>query len=151
MHITIPSIVRAIKERPRADWDQEEEEEPQDPATVVVNHLVNKRIAYLERKRQLLEEEAAAADVEEEKSIDPDPELVVEPYEDNKPVTRRAREILQQIDGKVEEPVAVSAVGESQPEDSEILPIMNKNSTKPNMPPLIAEEVVAEVVVPETV
>ena len=63
MQITIPSIVRAVKNRPRAEWeDEEEEEEPSDPAAMVVNHLANKRIAYLENQRQnakLAEEEKA--------------------------------------------------------------------------------------------
>ena len=155
MHITIPSIIRAVKERPRADWDEEEQEEYQDPATVVVNHLTNKRIAYLERKRQNAADETPAeapAEAPDERSIDPDPELVIEPYNDNKPVTRRAKEILQQIDGNVEEPVAVSAIGESKPEEAEILPVMNKPSSgKPNMPPLLADEPIAEDTVTEDI
>jgi len=63
MQITIPSIVRAIRNRPRAEWeDEEEEKEPNDPAAMVVNHLANKRIAYLENQRQnakLADEEKA--------------------------------------------------------------------------------------------
>lgn len=58
MQITIPSIIRAIKDRPRANWDADEEhEEFQDPAAVVVNHIANKRIEYLERRRQQAEME----------------------------------------------------------------------------------------------
>lgn len=63
MQITIPSIVRAVRNRPRAEWeDEEEEKEPHDPAAMVVNHLANKRIAYLENQRlnaKLAEEERA--------------------------------------------------------------------------------------------
>ena len=150
MHITIPSIIRAIKERPRADWADEEADEYQDPASVVVNHLTNKRIAYLERKRQNLEDENSN-EISDERSIDPDPELVIEPYSDDKPVTRRAKEILQQIDNNVEEPVAVSAIGESKPEEAEILPVMSKSSSKPNMPPLIADDAVEDPVATEIV
>ena len=63
MQITIPSLIRAIKNRPRADWElEEEEEERQEPATLVVNHIANKRIEYLENQRKnarLAEEERA--------------------------------------------------------------------------------------------
>ena len=49
MKITIPSIIRAIRNRPRDDWDAEEfiPEKPE-PAAMVVNHIANKRI---EQKR----------------------------------------------------------------------------------------------------
>ena len=51
MQITIPSIVRAIKNRPRADWEDEEKPEQPEPAAVVVNHLATKRIAHIENRR----------------------------------------------------------------------------------------------------
>ncbi len=47
MEITVPSILRAIANRPREE--DEEEQEYIDPAALVVNHLSNKRI---EKKRQ---------------------------------------------------------------------------------------------------
>ena len=48
MQITIPSIIRAIANRPRDDYE-EEEEDYIEPAAIVVNHIANKQI---ERKRQ---------------------------------------------------------------------------------------------------
>ena len=66
VQITIPSLVRAVKNRPRADWElEEEEEEKPEPATMVVNHIANKRIAYLENQRRnaKLAEEAKARNV----------------------------------------------------------------------------------------
>ena len=39
MQITIPSIIRAVRNRPRADWEDEELEEVEEPAAVVVNHF----------------------------------------------------------------------------------------------------------------
>lgn len=140
MQITIPSIIRAIKERPRADWEEEEQEERQEPASVVVNHFANKRIAYLERRRQ------AEEDFEEElaeSSIDPDPELVIEPFENKRPTSRKAREILKQIDSDVEEPVAASNVGTSESIDSELLPLVTKKekSAVQNMPILDPEDI----------
>ena len=57
MQITIPSIIRAVQNRPRADWE-DEPEEVQEPAAVVVNHIANKRIEHLENKRRAQEEKA---------------------------------------------------------------------------------------------
>jgi len=57
MEITIPSLIKAIRERPRADWVEEEPEEYIEPAAIVVNHIANKQI---EHKRQRRERVAAA-------------------------------------------------------------------------------------------
>ncbi len=53
MQITIPSIIRAVQNRPRAEWEEEEKEKkPQpEPAAIVVNHLARKRIEHAENKR----------------------------------------------------------------------------------------------------
>ena len=51
MKITLPSIVRAIQNRPRDDWQDEVIEKPE-PAAVVVNHIANKRIEQKRQKRQ---------------------------------------------------------------------------------------------------
>ena len=54
MQITIPSIYRAIVNRPRDD--EEEEEEPyQEPAAAVINHLANKKIEKKRQRRQQLQ------------------------------------------------------------------------------------------------
>ncbi len=52
MQITIPSIFRAIANRPRPDWD-EDEDDFIEPAAIVVNHIANKKI---EQKRQRREQ-----------------------------------------------------------------------------------------------
>ena len=58
MQITIPSIFRAIANRPRDDWEDEEDDEDYiEPAALVVNHIANKQI---ERKRQSRERAEAA-------------------------------------------------------------------------------------------
>ena len=83
MQITIPSIIRAVQNRPRPDW--EEEEKPhQEPAAVVVNHIANKRIEMMERRR--------AQPAPEEKKTHQD----------------RVSEMMRQIDSDVEEPVAIA-------------------------------------------
>ena len=51
MQITIPSIIRAIANRPRDDWE-EEEEDYIEPAAVVVNHIAQKQIEYKRQKRE---------------------------------------------------------------------------------------------------
>ena len=50
MQITIPSIIRAIQDRPRPEWEEEKQPQPE-PAAVVVNHIARKRIEHLETKR----------------------------------------------------------------------------------------------------
>ena len=68
MQITIPSIIRAVKNRPRPDWENEEEEEaaPTDPAAIVVNHIVNKHIEHVENKRNKARLEADRPTKEED-------------------------------------------------------------------------------------
>ena len=57
LEITIPSLIRAIANRPREDWDEDEDEEEYvEPAVKVVNHIANKQI---EQKRQRRERAAA--------------------------------------------------------------------------------------------
>lgn len=57
LDITIPSLIHAIINRPRDDWEDEEQEDVYiEPAAVVVNHITNKQIA---RKHQRREKEAA--------------------------------------------------------------------------------------------
>ena len=54
MEITIPSIIRAIANRPREEFDEEEEEDNYiEPAAVVVNHIANKKIEQKRRQRQV--------------------------------------------------------------------------------------------------
>ena len=57
MQITIPSIIRAIANRPKDDYVDEDEDDYIEPAAVVVNHIANKQI---ERKRQQREQAARA-------------------------------------------------------------------------------------------
>ena len=68
MQITIPSIIRAIANRPREDWE-EEDEEYVEPAALVVNHIANKKI---EQKRQRRER---TAQEKEQSAESPDKQL----------------------------------------------------------------------------
>lgn len=86
MQITIPSIIRAVQNRPRAEWEDEEPEEVPEPAAVVVNHIANKRIEYVENKRNKAKALAAANPTKEE----------------------RVAEMMRQIGGDIETPVSVA-------------------------------------------
>jgi len=66
MQITIPSIIRAIANRPRDEFDEDEEGEYIEPAAVVVNHIANKQIEHKRQRRQRMEipEPATAVDAQ---------------------------------------------------------------------------------------
>ena len=97
MQITIPSIIRAIQNRPRADWEDEEElvERPE-PAAVLVNHIATKRIEHIENRRN----QSAIAPTQEQK----------------------AAEIMKQIHSDVETPVAAASVPAHIVQTSELSP-----------------------------
>ena len=102
MQITIPSIIRAVQNRPRED-DEEEAQPKPEPAAIVVNHIVNKRNAWREEKRRITEE--VPEDLPPEK-----------PRE-----SQNAADIMRQIDADVHAPVAAAAVPVTATNDEEIL------------------------------
>ena len=99
MHITIPSLVRAFRNRPKAEWEENEKEEPTDPAAIVVNHLANKRIEYMEKRRMELEQQEAEA---------------------QKKANARADEMMRQIVTDVETPVSAAEKHVTEPDDNSI-------------------------------
>ena len=64
MQITIFSLAKAIKNRPR-DEEMEDDEEDIDPATVVVNRIANRRIEHSRQRRQRMEEAQQMVHIEE--------------------------------------------------------------------------------------
>ena len=134
MQITIPSIIRAIQNRPRPDWEDEVEEQ-QEPAAVVVNHLTNKYIEREEQRRQ--------RSVKDQSSKPAKP-----PYDIEKNNTihkeSNADAIIRQIESDVSEPVVAS--GSYQPADTtpkKEYQIPNENiifSEPTEMPPLERSE-----------
>ena len=118
--ITIPSIIRAVQNRPRADWENEEEE-CQEPASVVVNHLANKRIAYVEEKRK--QKEAKAEVHAEEKTVIPAP--------NTRKVSKTAA-FMSQVDSDVQTPVAAAKDGMTGNADAEL--ILEAKPVIPNPP-----------------
>ncbi len=126
--ITVPSIIRAVQNRPRADWE-EEPEEVQEPAAVVVNHLANKRIEHIEnRRRQRAERE----------ELEAEPEVA---QEAPKPRPKdKASEFMSQIDGDVESPVAAAEAGFTEDANVDIIAASDaqpkKNSNVSAMEPV---------------
>ena len=107
-NITIPSIVRAIQNRPRAEWEEDQPEMAEEPAAVVVNHLANKRIERMEHRRQM----EAERELEQQLTIDemPEPTPAAKPSRrrTKKQETSKAEEMMRQIDSDVESPVAAA-------------------------------------------
>ena len=120
--ITIPSIIRAIQNRPRADWEDEVEEVPE-PAAVVVNHLANKRIEYVENKRRLKEEREQFELVMEEEEVE------AHPAPKNKPA-RKENDFMSQIEADVEKPVAAAKNAFDEDADVELI-LSPKPAVKP--------------------
>ncbi len=65
LEITIPSIIRAIINRPKDDWEDEEQKEVYiEPAAVVVNHITNKKIEQKRQRRQKQEQQMQQLELE---------------------------------------------------------------------------------------
>ncbi len=105
MQITIPSIIRAVQNRPRADWE-DDEEEVQEPAAVVVNHIANKRIERIENKRRILEELEKNPTAPKQKKRTKADELMSQIEEDtDRPVAAAEKPVVTQIDDSIFTPV----------------------------------------------
>ena len=109
MQITIPSIIRAVQERPRAEWEKEDLVERPEPASVVVNHFAAKRIEYMENRRKKKEEQAKEQKNRVNIDIPLDDEPVVtaprRPKKTN--VSPKAQSMLRQIED-IEAPVTAA-------------------------------------------
>ena len=132
MGITVSGLVKAYHERPRADWE-DEEEVLEEPSAAVVNHFANKRIEHLEQKRQRDAERAALAQAEAER-------LPVETTSHPKKPITKAEDIMIQISSDVEDPVAASGGRAETVYDEDILPVV-MNEEDP-VEPVIVEPIV---------
>jgi len=110
MQITIPSIIRAINNRPKADWEDEEKPEKPEPAAVVVNHLATKRIQHIENRRSKVQAAEQSP-----------PEALPQPKETVKPLSEEERvsDMMRQI-GDVDAPVSVAGVTVSNITEEEL-------------------------------
>ena len=137
MNMTIPSIVRAIHNRPRPEYDEEEEQPPRpEPAEVVVNHIANKQIEMAQRRRQKKVERA---------SID----IPVDDQPVAAPPRTAAEELMSAIDADPDAPVAASRQA-FEMDTADAVPVPREPvrrtpepeifSVKNTMPPLILDE-----------
>ena len=120
MGITLSGLIRAYRDRPRAEWEEDEEDVPmEEPAAAVVNHFATKRIEYLEQKRIRDAEKVALAEAEAKRKA------AEEAARAQKPLTK-VEDIMSQIDSDVEDPVAASGGKSVAGDDVELIPIVDK-------------------------
>ena len=98
MHITIPSIIRAVQNRPRANWEERDTEEQPEPAAIVVNHIATKHIAHVEQRRM-------REQLREEAQLTP-------PETGGKQVKKQDKvsELMRQIDVDIDSPVTAAGI-----------------------------------------
>ena len=118
IRITLGSLIRAIRNRPRDEEDELEEElEEVDPASVVVNHIANRRIEYSRQRRErlevanqpvLIEESPAAAELPP--ASQPAPRKK-QPARTENP---KAADMMSQID-EIESPVVAATEHSTDP------------------------------------
>ena len=92
LQITIPSIIRAIANRPRPDWE-EDEDDFIEPAAIVVNHIANKKI---EQKRQR-REHAMQASQQLSTNAEPVSEPVIRQSASPKPAAQQKADEQQEV------------------------------------------------------
>ena len=138
MNITIPSIIRAIANRPKDDYA--EEEDYIDPATVVVNNIANKQIARKRQRREQQQTQRAGENVPAETAPETPPQLPPEkqphpaPKQENprvpssqdevKQVPGKGAAFMERIDGDISAPLSGTAgyVKDETPPVAEPLP-----------------------------
>ena len=64
MQITVPSLIRAIANRPRPDWDDDDDDYIE-PAAIVVNHIANKKIEQKRQRREQAQQARAQTAVQQ--------------------------------------------------------------------------------------
>lgn len=140
MQITVPSIIRAVQNRPRLDWEEEKKQNQQEPAAVVVNHIVNKQNAHKERRRLRAEQMVSPEAPEPAEGLPPVPQK-----KDASSANKKVSEIIRQIDADIETPVSAAgtAASASEPEaEPELIAL-------PHSPTITLEPVKEEEIIPE--
>ncbi len=123
MNITIPSIIRAIANRPKDDYA--EEEDYIDPATVVVNNIANKQIARKRQRREQQQTQRAGENVPAETvpetplQLPPEKQPHPAPKQENprvpssqdevKQVPGKGAAFMERIDGDISAPLSGTA------------------------------------------
>ena len=136
MQITVPSIVRAIQNRPRPEMDEKDRpEDKPEPAALVVNHLANKHIDHVNKRRQRKAEQAMAAAAEVEQLA---AESAKRPAAKEK---ARAADMMRQIEGEIDTTVSEETVQSAEPP----VPVKEEPETVPEtMPAFVPGEAPVE-------
>ena len=136
MQITIPSIIRAIQNRPRIEKEEEPEEPKQEPAAVVVNHIANRYIAHKQHRQELKDSQNREFDDE-----------VIPAQAKNKP-QNNLQSIMQQIEADVDTPVGAAdhevVFDSNASEDEDAFFEAANNVYKPTMMPPLEVDPVSE-------
>ena len=147
VQITIPGIIRAIINRPREEWEDEDEEEAEyiEPAAVVVNHIANKQLEYKRQRRERMAAERAVAESGPADILLPDPkppqaspelpssrQTVSAERESN---SARANDFMNRVDEEINVPVGASSA--SVPEEP---PKPSRKKAVPSMPVMVEAE-----------
>ena len=155
VQITVPGIIRAIINRPREEWDDEEEEEPEyiEPAAVVVNHITNKQLEHKRQRRERLAAERAMLEAEPPEILLPEPKPVkpapapkavpappAPPAVEQPSNAERANAFMNRVDEEIGAPVG--AVGEAVRE--EVRPAPPRKKAVPAMPVMVEREIEEE-------
>ena len=93
---------------------KDEVEEVPEPAAVVVNHLANKRIEYVENKRRLKEEREQLELLTEEEEVE------AQPVAKHKH-SRKENDFMSQIEADVEKPVAAAKNAVAEDADVDLI------------------------------
>ena len=129
MQITIPSIIRAVKNRPRAEWEDEEHEPQPEPAAIVVNHIANKRIAYVEQRRSR----------EVQENIDAEPEVLLPKPAKQVKRENKVSDMMRQIDTDIERPVSAAGVAVTNVTEEELAAPAAESPVNVAEPEIISE------------
>ncbi len=119
MQITIPSLIRAIANRPRADWQDEDEEDYIEPAAIVVNRIATKQIEHKRQRREqahreidipLPGEEPAPPAPHPQKKVQSAPKMEAPSAADTVRITPdKAVSFMERVDGDIGAPLAGTA------------------------------------------
>ena len=90
MQITIPSLIRAIANRPRDDYEEDEEDDYIEPAAIVVNRIATRQIEQKRQRREQAKQQLAPPQQLEE----PAQERMPEPP---KPKKEKKREVHEPV------------------------------------------------------
>ena len=137
MEITIPSIVRAIANRPRDDYE-EPEEDYVEPATLVVNHIANKQIQRKRQNRERAENARLQQETQAAQSTRPTPQPVpLEPptARETEPqsLPGKASAFMSRVDMDIDAPISGTA-----PEEPEVEPVLpRRKRQEPPLEPVI--------------